>query len=631
MPPQFGRYTVRRKLGEGGMGAVYLVTAPDGAPFALKTLRAEHSENAEFVKRFLREAGIALKLRHPNIVTTHEQAQAPDGTLYMVTELCPKGGLDGVLIARERIGVPEALFWMAGVARALDYAFQTFHVIHRDIKPANLLLDGAWNIKLADLGLARRTDANATRLTMEGTIVGSVSYMSPEQALAGELDIRSDLYALGATFYHLLSGEPVFVGSTVAHVIKMHVKETPERLSARTDGLHVAVVNLIHRLLEKDPDDRPPDAAALLAEITAVAAEIGVSLDAFPGGNYELIPNGGASAAGGSSSQIAASGSRAKSLDQHTLALHGVAADHTVVAEAAYVQPLPPSALFRLTPRAEDPTPQEPRAWLQIAPVSPASASGAAGSNTTGLPIDMIVYAGGSVRAGRAIGEGVDLPLRVYPVADNKTLCMRISSQHAQFSLAVDESADAETAEALHGAWVLTDLASHNGIKIDDRRLAASVPEIVPDRAILDFAGAVRLRARLVGEPTPPILTLDGALFEPNPEPALVLTREQNRPELAYAFLRDQLPIGGVGDWGRTGLARAFQPAGGSPLLQQPCGTLWWRDGRFWWQPVTVTSLNGQTVQPAQLAPLSTRGPGTQWRTGGLQFSFRAFSLDLFR
>jgi serine/threonine protein kinase len=247
---RFGEYEIVCKLGEGGMGSVFKVRGTDGAIYALKVLREDLAKETIFAERFLREAKMAMRLQHENIVRTHHVGVGPENTLYILSDFCAGGSADVYLDRSEAFPVEWALRWMRDLGRALDYAWTQQSIIHRDIKPENFLVDGNGHILLGDMGLARSTSQDATLMTVEGAVMGSACYMSPEQAQGHmDLDIRTDLYALGASFYHLLSKRPLFDGPTVAHIIRAQVCELPVQLAVDRPDLPGAVCAIIHWLL----------------------------------------------------------------------------------------------------------------------------------------------------------------------------------------------------------------------------------------------------------------------------------------------------------------------------------------------------------------------------------------------
>ena len=252
------QYDVERALGHGGMGMVVL--ARDRAldrPVAIKVISPNLGVAPRHRQRFLHEARIVAKLRHPNIVAVYAAGEA-DGLLYFVMEYVPGESLRD-LLARDRCcDASRAEGILRDLADALAYAHER-GVIHRDIKPENVLLDReSRRAMLADFGVAQALTAESgDRLTGPGVVVGSPQYMSPEQAAgARELDGRSDIYALGLLGYEMLAGEPAFAGPSVVSILTQQLTEPPPPLGPRAAGASPAVVAAVTRALEKEPDHR---------------------------------------------------------------------------------------------------------------------------------------------------------------------------------------------------------------------------------------------------------------------------------------------------------------------------------------------------------------------------------------
>jgi hypothetical protein len=300
LPPQIADYARLRKLGSGSMGAVYLVRDRKGRLYALKTLHPAMGDDPAIVRRFRRELRIALKLDHPNVVKTYKAAKGRNGLLYMVCEYCPFGSAYREM---QRSGGPLpvelALHWMIGAARGLDYVWREHGVVHRDIKPDNLLIDREYRIKITDFGIAKPTHVRS-RLTQPVYAVGTPQYMPPEQGDDTiDLDVRSDLYSLGAAFYHLLGGKPPFDGNSPMSVLLKVKTRDPVPLARRRKGLPRGLTRCIDGLLAKDRDARPEDAASLLAELYPLAEHLGVDPDGRPdtahGGETHILDAGAGS------------------------------------------------------------------------------------------------------------------------------------------------------------------------------------------------------------------------------------------------------------------------------------------------------------------------------------------------
>jgi Protein kinase domain len=252
-----GRYRVERELGRGGMAIVLLAEdLKHGRKVALKVLQPDLALGIGPV-RFLQEIAIAAQLAHPHILPLHDSGEA-DGLLYYVMPYVEGESLRDRLRREGPLPVADALQIARQVADALSYAHR-HDVIHRDIKPENILLE-AGHAVVSDFGIARAmTAAAGDELGEAGIILGTPTYMSPEQAMGGILDGRSDLYSLGCVFYEMLAGEPPFMGATVEGVVHQHLADDPPPLSR--PGLPAAVGAAVSRALAKTPGDRFATAA----------------------------------------------------------------------------------------------------------------------------------------------------------------------------------------------------------------------------------------------------------------------------------------------------------------------------------------------------------------------------------
>ncbi|MFE7380188.1 serine/threonine-protein kinase [Streptomyces zhihengii] len=274
-----GRYELRERLGEGGMGEVWRGhdRRLDRA-VAVKTVR--DTARPLLLARLEREARAAGRLTHPHIVAVHDSNRVVfEGVpaVYLVMELLPGLPLSAEL-ARGLPPVPQALEWAAQVADALA-AVHTPEVgiVHRDLKPGNIMITHGL-VKLLDFGIALLSGAadTSTRLTETGHVVGTVAYMAPEQCLGSRaIDGRTDLYALGCLLVTLLTGRPPFpMDIGMMGVLYHHVHEAPPLPGSRRPGIPGPVDALAERLLAKDPDDRPAHAAEVRDILRALAADI---------------------------------------------------------------------------------------------------------------------------------------------------------------------------------------------------------------------------------------------------------------------------------------------------------------------------------------------------------------------
>ncbi len=268
---QLGPYQILRKLGEGGMGAVYLAadTAHGGRQVALKVLPKRHAGDAEFVSRFKREARSAIGLAHPHIVAAYAVGE-DFGVHWYAMEFCPGEALDTRLKRAGRLPWEAAVKLTAEIAAGLAHAHAQ-GIIHRDIKPANIVIAANGAAKILDFGLAKQLGGGQSLMTQTGVVMGTPHYIAPEQARGDkQIDGRADLYALGATLYHLITGHPPFSGSSPAAVIMRHLNEELPDPRASVPDLPVGVVEVIRRMMAKQPAQRHPDGQALIADLARV-------------------------------------------------------------------------------------------------------------------------------------------------------------------------------------------------------------------------------------------------------------------------------------------------------------------------------------------------------------------------
>ena len=253
-----GNYQILDRLGAGGMGTVYKARHRRMKRIvAIKVLSRTAVENETFLQRFQREVEAVARLSHPNIVMAYDADEAETGP-FLVMEFVDGRDLASVVQQRGRLPVAEAVDCIVQAARAMAYAHDQ-GIIHRDIKPANLLRDAQGVVKVADLGLARfseRTHNEASALTQAGTIMGTVDFMSPEQALgATNIDHRADIYSLGCTLYYLATGRPPFEGSSLMAILLKHREAPPPSLCAKSDAPK-ALDEIFQKMVAKKPEDR---------------------------------------------------------------------------------------------------------------------------------------------------------------------------------------------------------------------------------------------------------------------------------------------------------------------------------------------------------------------------------------
>jgi serine/threonine-protein kinase len=269
-PRMIGQYEITELLGEGGIGQVY--AARDtvlGREVAIKSLRPAMLADESFVERFRAEAINLARLNHQNITTLYSLIQE-EGIPYMVMELVRGQTLDVILQGKDGyFAVNEALAIIGQAADGLAYA-HAHGVIHRDIKPSNLMMTEAGLVKIMDFGIARLQGSQ--HLTRDGSIVGTLAYMAPEQLRSEETDERSDLYSLAIVLYEMLSGSVPFAAASDYDLMRAQISDPPDRIGKRIAGLDAHIDNAIMKALSKKPSDRYPSLSAFKDALGGSAA-----------------------------------------------------------------------------------------------------------------------------------------------------------------------------------------------------------------------------------------------------------------------------------------------------------------------------------------------------------------------
>lgn len=271
IPAKLGKYDILRELGQGAMGIVYEGRDPViDRRVAIKTLKREQlerSEADEVIARFKREAQAAGRLNHPNVVAIYEYGEEADGTAFIAMEFVQGRELKDAFDSDERIALPLVGRIMGQLLDALEHAHRN-GVVHRDIKPANIILLADGTVKVADFGVARIESSN---LTQAGTVMGTPSYMSPEQFMGQTVDGRSDLFSAGVVLYQLLTGEKPFTGAltTIMHKV---LKEDPPWPSVLNVHVPARLDAVVKRAMAKRPEDRFQSAAEFRRVLDAALA-----------------------------------------------------------------------------------------------------------------------------------------------------------------------------------------------------------------------------------------------------------------------------------------------------------------------------------------------------------------------
>ncbi len=259
----FSHYTITKKLGEGGMGAVFLAEDTElRRNVALKFLPEYYTSKPDIKTRFKREAQAAAALNHPAIITVYEVGEYRDNS-YIAMEYVEGKSLRDLIDAGE-ISFERALELIVQIADGLSFAHQ-HGIVHRDIKPENIMLDKYGRVKILDFGLAKYK--GVTRITREGTTMGTVHYMSPEQVKGHEVDHRADIYSLGVVLYELLSGELPFSGQYEAAILYAIVNEEPTPISKHLPAISPSLEKIIRKMICKDVKSRYQKLEDFLADL----------------------------------------------------------------------------------------------------------------------------------------------------------------------------------------------------------------------------------------------------------------------------------------------------------------------------------------------------------------------------
>ncbi len=249
------RYVLEEPIARGGMATVYKARDEVLARLvAVKVLHPELAEDPDFLQRFRTEALAAARLSHPNIVQTFDTGQDEDGRHYIVMEYCGAGTLENMLRVEGPLVADRAVAIVGHVCDALAYAHD-HDVIHRDVKPGNVLVTPEGTVKVGDFGIAKAA-FTSNDFTTTGKMLGTVAYVSPEQARGEEPDGRSDIYSMGVLLYELLTGRPPFKGVNQVAIAMQHLNEEPPPPRTVRGGIPRAVETAVMKALEKDPDDR---------------------------------------------------------------------------------------------------------------------------------------------------------------------------------------------------------------------------------------------------------------------------------------------------------------------------------------------------------------------------------------
>lgn len=249
------RYRLDTKLGEGGMATVFCATDTLlRRRVAVKVLREQYATDQEFVRRFYQEAESAARLSHPNIVNTYDVGREGE-TYYIVMELVDGPSLAEIIAGDGKLPEPVAIDYAAQICNGLAYAHRQ-GLLHRDIKPANILVTKDDVVKLSDFGIARAVSQQTMAMTRPGLVMGSVYYLSPEQAQGLELQEPSDLYSVGVVLYQMLTGTLPYTGESPVTVALKHISDPVPAIDGEALGVSPAIAAIVNKLLQKQPENR---------------------------------------------------------------------------------------------------------------------------------------------------------------------------------------------------------------------------------------------------------------------------------------------------------------------------------------------------------------------------------------
>ncbi len=600
----FGDYTALAHLADGGMGSVWLAGTPDGHLAVVKTMRGQMASNAEIRYRFEREVKYMMDLQHDSVVRAIGSGAASDGTLFMVLDFVEHGDLKDMVESHGALPESLALAIVYQVADALVIAQQR-QLIHRDIKPANIFASPDGKAKLADFGIARSTSTERTQLTMEGALVGSPYYMSPEQVIADpDLDIRSDIYALGAVLYYCLAGTDPYKGR-LQEVLHAHCTAPIPDIRTVNRNVSGATHQIIVKCMAKKREDRylDPQAmrTALLAALGGAGSESGLhsavrpsssSIEATitadlsdgtaqepgsgsgsrvgPGSGSRPGSHSGSSTHQGSRYGNAESGSRATVVPNKgevadagdlNLTIQVGAAEWSDGAAATTPMPEPynPGLAGQFTTAIDNP-------WLLL----------------TGDGLHLALFAKRILVCGKLREPPVDVCLRKYPTTQYRDDCLKVSRQH--FRLQFDPGSS---------RLLVGDLGASNGTIIDGLAMTPSSAQVLtPGEHSMTVAGAIQLKLHVVARRTGRLREMPGAPDSTGSSPCgidhdhaidcCVLSRPDNRPGMAYALVLRRILIGGPG-------ADLVLPSSRGDHLELAMyqGRWLYRTGEAEWQPVT--------------------------------------------
>jgi len=285
-------YDILERIGRGSMGTVYRARQLSmDRVVALKVLNEKHSQDEQFIERFIREARAAGRLSHPNVIHVHDVSDHKN-THYFTMEHVDGTTVKKLLKRHGKIDVDRSLDIVLQAAKALEYAHEN-NIIHRDIKPDNLMLTKDGVVKLADLGIAKLFDEADAGDGPKRRVFGTPHYMAPEQALGRETDPRTDVYSLGATLYHMLTGTTPFQGGTITDILKAHIQANLPPIQEKVPNVPASVVFMVERMMAKSPEKRYASMETLAADSEKVIADREADIERLDSGESSILPSVG--------------------------------------------------------------------------------------------------------------------------------------------------------------------------------------------------------------------------------------------------------------------------------------------------------------------------------------------------
>ena len=271
-----GRYQLIRQMATGGMASIYeAIDTRLDRKVAVKIMHSHLAQDEQFVERFIREAKAAAALSHPNIVAVQDQGWNQNGTpaIFLVMEMIEGHTLREYLNEQGHLSIADGIKFLSPVLSALSAAHK-IGIVHRDIKPENILISKEGRIKIADFGLAKGPLIGGTLTAESSVILGSVSYLSPEQVQRGVADARSDIYSIGITAFEMFTGKKPFEGDAPIQIAYMHVNNRVPRISSLVSGVPEKLDDLIYSATSPNPDERPRDATVFYEQLSAIKSSL---------------------------------------------------------------------------------------------------------------------------------------------------------------------------------------------------------------------------------------------------------------------------------------------------------------------------------------------------------------------